>query len=521
MKNKDDIFSSYKFLDKAVFVNLNGDIDNFEELKKYLCAHYSFIIQNQEALIGAMFIVYGESFVTKLCGAFVIAIRFEASLFLYRDRIGLRHVYYTQHGDFSFLNFKELLECRSITPLVNANFIAETLIFGFQISNETPINGIYLLPKGSYIRFDNKKMQEIKSYIVDSQTCEQFSSEKLRKFVENNISKYKKYSVKNICLSGGVDSSVVALLIHTLSDAKDKIFSYTLTSESPQKYDELYAKCVADYINSEHYTVNVSVRDMFENLIEFIMCSEIPGLSGIYLPNGELAFYLLLKHVKKQGGNLIFTGDGVEKLFRTFSVPKTSWIKQFCNRYKYAKKIIGCKNENIEYFFEQWKLDSLTAYEWLLNYEWLEQIQVGNKIAEHNNLHLVSPFLEEKVVYHMDRNYKYWLESLQFSIGDKTQFQNIFSDLFTTNELKKIMYRKKEALPTAISSLQHDFLREIESSYFPVVKGPYDRLFYNKYEKFVFDLFFYIFIQKKGTINPECLTLKDLVNDPKFKYMYD
>ena len=121
----------------------------------------------------------------------------------------------------------------------------------------------------------------------------------------------------------------------------------------------------------------------------------------------------------------------------------------------------------------------------------------------------------------MDRNYKYWLESSQFSVGDKTQFQNIFSDLFTTNELKKIIYRKKEALPTAISSLHHDFLREIESSYFSVVKGPYDQLFCNKYEKFVFDLFFYIFISKKGIINTESLTLRDLINEKEFKHMYN
>lgn len=498
----------FEILGEELFVVLDGEVHNYDKLVNEL---KDFSIRSPEELIAAMFVIKGVQFISELQGGFGISIRHRERLFLYRDRTGLRSIYYEKSGSYCFGEFKPLLKKGIISPEINPNFLTETLVFGFQISDiETPIKEIFQVEKGSFVCFENHSYRS-EIYDKRDQKLLDFNRENVRKLIEKNIERYK-YFRKKICLSGGIDSSVVAILTAKLCQEFPAM--YTLAG-STGSMDEHWASKVAKHIGCNQYIIRTSPQEMRDNLVEFINCAEIPGLSGIYLPNGELAFYILLKHLSDKEHSVLFTGDGVEKVFRTYSVPDNNFIRQRIASYEFSLRNGSSRNENIEVFFEQWKKDARSTYEHLLNYEWLEQMIVGNKIAAANNLSLVSPFLEENLIQCLDNAY----EKGEISIGSKQEFENIFSDLFVSTELSGILHRKKMALPSALFSSNTIFEKSFDS--LDLKKGRYGSLFTRRYEKVMFDIFYYIFIIRSCRGNFSRVTVEEIANDRDFKRMYD
>jgi asparagine synthase (glutamine-hydrolysing) len=141
--------------DGSVVIVFNGEIYNFKELREKLKGKYEFRTETDTEVIVHLFEENGIACVEQLEGdfAFVIWDSRKKELFIVRDRVGVKPIYYSKSG--SKLVFAS--EYKSIIPFldkteVNKQALSDYLSWGFNPGDETMIKGIYSLPPAHWIR---------------------------------------------------------------------------------------------------------------------------------------------------------------------------------------------------------------------------------------------------------------------------------------------------------------------------------------------------------------------------------
>ena len=200
----------------------NGEIYNYIELReKLIRAGYSFLTNTDTEVVLAAYDCWGEACQTRFNGFWAIALydRRKQTLFLSRDRYGVKPLYYTfQPGYFVFASeIKTLLQDENIRRTANDAVIFDYLVNGFvDCTDETFFRDIRRLPAGHCMYLDPQGKREIRSYYelpyseqligqVDGETEERF-----RKLFEDSIRLRLRADVPvGSCLSGGLDSSSI------------------------------------------------------------------------------------------------------------------------------------------------------------------------------------------------------------------------------------------------------------------------------------------------------------------------
>lgn len=501
-KNKGFCFENFYFDGKSVEIFLNGSIDNYNGLS----AKFEVEISSETHLIALLYLRYGANFVEQINGTFIIVCKQRDVFLIYRSHYEQKPIYYTAINgqlmcSFDFKSLLPFIEHVSINP----SFLSETLLFGFQIrSDETPFNQIKQLPKGSVLRF---MKNDIKISDFAEHHSQHFEIGELPFLLKDAISGFLSYHPKHdtcVCLSGGLDSSVVALLS---SEVYENMSSYTLVTSSNTE-DGVFADKVAKRINSEHHIVSIGLDDLLHNIVDFIFFSETICISGAFSSdNGDLAQYILLNKIKE---HFILSGDGADELFCGYS-----WSHEnpsiFVQKLKKAYETMP-KTDAIDDFFSSPLPDEEKVYDLLLNFGLSHQSAFLSKLI---NKKVFSPFLTKKVL-----SYAKTVRRDSISRGKiegKTIMKDALRELMKFYDLSEIVDRKKFAMPSSTACFIEDFHENL--SRYATSLGAYAQYFSRKYEKFLFDVFVYIFVVNRGKI-PH-YNVDELVHKPDFTRMYD
>ncbi len=307
-------------LQRGNFIALfNGEIYNYKELIE----KYSLDANDEIETILELFKIYKTNFVDKLRGMFAIAIFNTKSkeLWLFRDLIGKKPLYYAQHQN----QFYFASEAKALHHLLGFNLnrrnIHNFLGFGATISPNTLDKNIFKLPPASSLYFNGSETkiecyEELLSQKVEYNTLQQ-ASQAFERNLKDAVAMRIPSGVKwGVLLSGGLDSSLVSALAS--KKVSEPINLFSIGYEGYEKYDERkYAKEVAKHLGANFYSFNFTKADFFNTLEEMLNFIDDPIGDPAQIP-----LYFLIKKAKEQGVKVLLSGDGSDELFLGYRVYK-------------------------------------------------------------------------------------------------------------------------------------------------------------------------------------------------------
>ncbi|MDH3605111.1 MAG: asparagine synthase (glutamine-hydrolyzing), partial [Candidatus Tectomicrobia bacterium] len=245
--------------DGTVWVTYNGEIYNFPELRRTLEAKgHTFRSRTDTEVIVHAYEEYGPTCVQRFNGMFAFAIwdQNRRELFLARDRLGIKPLYY--YRDQTRLIFasemKSILQAPDVEREINPQAIYHYMGYEFVPAPETMFRHIHKLPPGHYLRLKDGRIT-VQSYwdltFCDGGRTASDYAEEMRHLLTESVRKRLMSDVPlGVFLSGGLDSStLVALMSHC---GVEPIKTFALGYEDASFSELDYARVVAKQFHTEH-----------------------------------------------------------------------------------------------------------------------------------------------------------------------------------------------------------------------------------------------------------------------------
>lgn len=297
--------------DKTMVITFNGEIYNFQDLKKELQKKgHVFKTNTDTEVILHGYEEYNKQIVKKLRGmfAFVIWDIKNKTLFGARDHFGIKPFYY-YNTDEVFIygsEIKSFLEHPNFKKELNKEALRPYLTFQFSALDETFFKNVFKLKEGHMFTYKDGKMNIEEYYDVIyeaiNKSDDEFISE-IEDKIEKSVECHKISDVKvGAFLSGGVDSSYI---VSTLMP--NKTFSVGFERKNFNEIDQ--AKGLSDILKIENINKVITPEEFFDSLEDVMYHSDEPhaNLSAV-------ALYHLSKLAKKHV-KVVLSGEGADELF--------------------------------------------------------------------------------------------------------------------------------------------------------------------------------------------------------------
>jgi len=466
----------------------NGEVYNFREIAldlKLTCHTTS----DTEVVLEA-FDSYRESLPSQLNGMFAMAIydQQEESMYLFRDRLGVKPLFYYYDGkQFAFASeLKALLKipfiseekelCReSISSFLHLGFIPEPAtiyknIFKFPAGNGMKVdkNGIHLHP---YWTLEEK----IKSNTLDD---ENEAKTQLKALLESSV-RYRMISDVpfGTFLSGGIDSSVITAIAQSQSSKPVQTFSIGFHES---RYDEsAHALNIAKYLKTDHHSFMVSSKEILDLMGDFPEYYDEPFADTSALPS------MLVSKMARESVKMTLSGDGGDELFMGYNSAR--WAERLKNPFSsYLKepisavlKLGGSKYKRVagmikdlpaehpqshifsqeEYFFSQREIQKLLLQPFSIHTYAGKEDEKLNRIltpAEKQGLFELKYYLKDDLLTKVDR------ASMKYGLEIRTPLLDFRLVEFALNLSPSLKYRQGES-KYLLKQVLYDY---IPASYF-------------------------------------------------------
>lgn len=325
--------SSGKILSKSYFDNMytiiySGNLYNKTELTHALKEKgYSFSQNSDCEIVLAAYIEYGDLCVNYFNGtfAFLIYNKQKNNLFLARDRLGIKPLFYSLQEDKTFVfssKIKSVLKHEDINPILDKEGLMELIGLGpAHTPGKTYFKNIKELKAGHTANFSDFKLKEEKYWDLQTKPCgddESTAISKIHSLLKDSAKKQLN-SDKPICcmLSGGLDSSILSKLakdnnpdLSTFSidfvgnDDDFKSNEYQLTKDSD------YVKIMQKFLSTNHTAIKLDNTHLFDLLKDALIARDMPGMADI--DSSMLAF---CKNIKSRGFDTCFSGECSDEIF--------------------------------------------------------------------------------------------------------------------------------------------------------------------------------------------------------------
>lgn len=324
--------------DNSAWIVFNGEIYNYVELRPSLeQAGHQFKTDSDTEVILHLYEEYGPDCVAHLNGQFAFAIWDERKrrLFIARDRVGIRPLYYTvQDGAFIFASeMKAILADERVQPELDPIALDQIFTFWSPIQPRTIFKNIQTLPPGHFLMAQNGNLQ-IEPYWqpqfpVDGETTQASldeAAQQLRELLIDSTQIRLRADVPvGAYLSGGLDSSSTSALIHHYTNKRLETFSIAFTDEA---FDEsAFQYQMADHLGTNHNLITCSHEDIGRVFPDVIWHTETPIMRTSPAP-----LYLLSKLVQDTNFKVVLTGEGADEFLGGYNIFKEAKIRRFWAR---------------------------------------------------------------------------------------------------------------------------------------------------------------------------------------------
>jgi asparagine synthase (glutamine-hydrolysing) len=255
---------------------------------------HSFKERSDTEVVLKAYLEWGEECPKHFNGIFAFAVwdEINRTLFLARDRMGVKPLFYTEaDGNFIFASEIKAILCHpSVKPEIDAEGISELFLIG---PGRTPGFGIFRrikeLKPGHRASLSKENGLKIKPYWQleareNRQTFEE-TVENVSYLVKDAI---KRQTVSDVplCsfLSGGLDSGAIAALSgvkHTFSVDYDDNSKYFKRSAFQPDSDEKYIRIMTDFLGTEHTNIVVGIDELTDALFDAAEARDLPGMADV------------------------------------------------------------------------------------------------------------------------------------------------------------------------------------------------------------------------------------------------
>ncbi len=319
---------------RTCIITYNGELYNTADLREKLTARgYRFHSRNSDTeVLLAAYMEWGPECLSLLNGIFAFAVwdREKECLFLARDRLGVKPLFYTTGSGNQFFLFASEIKSLLAHPAVSAELNSEGLAEIFTLGpSRTPGHGVFKgiseLKPGHYLIFNHNgiSMQQywkLKSS-AHTHTLDETAA-RVKELLKDSVERQLVSDVP-ICtlLSGGLDSSAISAFAASKfrESCQDPLCTYAVDYVDNEKYfrangfqpdaDATWVEKVSGYLGTDHTNIYLNNQRLAESLDAAVRARDLPGMADI-----DSSLYLFCNEVKKKA-TVALSGEAADEIF--------------------------------------------------------------------------------------------------------------------------------------------------------------------------------------------------------------
>jgi asparagine synthase (glutamine-hydrolysing) len=311
--------------DRSIVVVFNGEIYNYRELRSGLERRgHTLTTSSDTEVIVHLYEEAGDDCVQQLRGMFAFALwdTRKKRLLLVRDRLGIKPLYYANHGGRLVFGseIKALLRHPAIDARPSAEALGHFLSLKYVPAPQTMFDGIHALPPGRLLVCDEQG-PKVRSYWhlqfagrSNGHRSEASYEEQLVSLLHESV---KLHLVSDVpfgaFLSGGIDSSTIVALMSELLNTPVKTFSVGFDGDGARFSELPYARLVAERYGTDHHEIVIRGQDLVNHAEKIVWHLDQPIADPATLAN-YMVSELARRHVK-----MVLTGEGGDELFAGYA----------------------------------------------------------------------------------------------------------------------------------------------------------------------------------------------------------
>lgn len=485
---------TYEYNNEKYSITYSGKLYNAEEIKKELISFgFSFRTNSDAEIVLASYIAFSENCLEKLNGIYSFAIHSQNtnSLFLARDRLGIKPLFYTiSNNTFIFASeIKAILKHPLVKASISEQEIMEIIGLGpAHNPGNTYFKNIYELKPGHFATYSDINFNTYCYWDLKTESFEDdiYTTISKTKYLVTDSLKKQLNSDVPVCamLSGGLDSSVLTTLAKQ-ENSKLSTFSIDFTgndsafeSNSYQPtQDSEFVKIMSDYLETNHKTIYFKNEDLFHLLKDSMIARDMPGMADI-----DASMYAFCKAISENGFKVAISGECSDEIFggypwyyreKLINYDSFPWALSNDIRDNLIKKDI-CKNYNINDYIKEsydntinkvvlnssnelenkFRKTNYLTIKWFMN----TLIERTDRASAATGLEVRVPFADYRIfeyIYNAPAKYKLGL------IHNNEPVEKYLLRKAFENELPKdVVYRKKSPFPKTYGK---DYLALVEN----------------------------------------------------------
>jgi asparagine synthase (glutamine-hydrolysing) len=323
--------------DGSIWIVFNGEIFNYIELREELIRKgHRFYTETDTEVLVHLYEDRGSDMLSALNGQFAFALwdQRNETLFMARDRVGIRPFYYfMRNGRLIFGSEIKALMADPVVPRkLNPTALADIFSCWAPLGDLTAFEEIFQIPAGSYATFNRSGLQ-VKSYwrlpcgdsADEDRPLEEWAEQLDALLLDAARLRLRADVPVGAYLSGGLDSSYISALVKQKFNNRLCTFSVNFTDK---KYDEAsYQEIAVNALQTQHRRISCSEADIGRIFPQVVWHCETPIIRTAPAP-----LYLLAGLVRQSDFKVVMTGEGADELFAGYNIFKEDKVRRFWAR---------------------------------------------------------------------------------------------------------------------------------------------------------------------------------------------
>ncbi len=307
----------------------NGELYNTAELRRELETDFEFTTHSDTEVVLKSYVKWGEDCVNRFNGIFAFAIldRLRGTLFLARDRIGVKPLFYYESGGTLYFasEIPALMANPDIPRVLDSEGVMELLLIA---PGRTPGSGVLKgfkeVRPGWCGHFTHKGLDlheywRLRAWELN-ETFEDTAAH-VRELVEDSIRRQLVADVP-VCtfLSGGLDSSLISSIAASeMKKHGKRLSTFSVDYKGNDKYfrsshfqpdsDPEYIREMAEYLDTDHHWTVVEVPELVQALYESTQARGLPGMADV-----DASLLIFCREIKKHG-TVALSGECADEIF--------------------------------------------------------------------------------------------------------------------------------------------------------------------------------------------------------------
>ncbi|MCL2631008.1 MAG: asparagine synthase (glutamine-hydrolyzing) [Firmicutes bacterium] len=467
---------------------LDGRLFNLHEVKGDLARKgYSFDSDTHEEIMLKAYIEWGRSCLDRFNGAYAFAIweTRKQTLFVARDRIGVKPFFFYQYG--SGLVFaseiKTLMQNKIVKPILDSDGLKQIMLIGpGRGMGAGIIKGVKELKAGEFMVF-SRKGAEFKTYwrLMAHPHTDNLGETviRTRELITDSIERQLSEDSASF-LSGGLDSSIISLVASNwLKERGETLSTFSVDYDGNDEYfvgnafqpdsDGKYIDIMSRFTGSPHTNIVLNSLEVADALSEASIARGLPGMADI-----DSSLLLFCREVKKTHNNA-FSGECADELFggypwyhnpsilfqdtfpwsQSIDLRKLLFKQQFVgkNPEEFVKNEYQKTIATVDYLDTDNRLEVRMREMFVLNFYWFMQtlIERGDRMSAYNQIDLRIPFCDYRIAEYAF-NMPWHLKSLN------NREKGILREAFKGLLPEEVRERKKSPFPKTFNPVFLDFV---------------------------------------------------------------